>query len=906
MRCPRGLPGWGGRRTIASLVLSAFLAIPAAQGQTAPSAEGGSGFCADGVYYATSWPDGKRPAGLETWGSFCKHGDDDVGRVESQKFWAPSILNLYLAGYPGMPGRKLTLSRIESGEEMELRPPGAPGLKWQLSSFPLPPEWTGRPVKLIAEDRATGYGGWFGFSQPLLPAFSLMFPVIATNGQPSGFCPEGAYPGTIWPSCVRPPGITTWGSFCQPGMAATGWMASRPAVAGDYLTLYVAGFHNMPGIRLAVQDMKSEGQLLLDPSFPAGDVWHQVHVRMPVEWRGRPVRVLAQDQAAGPRGWIAFSDPAPQSLGWQFSVAAKALGLVLLFAALLFLPCAAASLLAAHRGIQDALDLTAIALAALGLTGYGAFWIYLFSRRAGMLFSYAAVSACYLAVVYLLVQPSRVRLLPVKQLVMPGILVVLASGFIVSLGLLRGGADAPLEIPPVRFRPPDLVGDHVLPKILADGVYAGHIPRPIMSDWLSSDRPPLQAGNALWAYAWTRGGRDLEYLVLSVVLQCSFLAGLWGLLSASKISRGCQALAVVMCFFTGFTYVQGFYTWPKLYPVAYLLIIAAYLFTDRYHLVRGSAVTGALIGVLTALAMLCHGGSMFAICGLAGSMLLSGRIPGRRFVLAMAGAAMVTYAPWTLYQKVFDPPGDRLLKFHLTGTQEPRPDVGLARLLVTNYGRLGLGNAVKYKITNFRLLGDSLQPYMQDLAAITASPMPGEDRQRADTADRLRRMKFHFLIPCLGLASLGPVALLAAALSKRRKRAEFAPAFRLWLCTAITIVVWCLLIFGPNGTVVHVGSYFTVIAAIAASCLAFWTVHPGAALAAAGLEILWNAIVYFGVAAPAPLPGDGLVTAALSGPLNAGFAVACVLSAGGIFLALIAFVRGPAGLGRTCPPPQQP
>ena len=105
--------------------------------------------------------------------------------------------------------------------------------------------------------------------------------------------------------------------------------------------------------------------------------------------------------------------------------------------------------------------MTAIALAALGLTGYGAFWIYLFSRRAGMLFSYAAVSACYLAVVYLLVQPSRVRLLPVKQLVMPGILVVLASGFIVSLGLLRGGADAQLEIPPVRFRPPDLVGDHI-------------------------------------------------------------------------------------------------------------------------------------------------------------------------------------------------------------------------------------------------------------------------------------------------------------------------------------------------------------------------------------------------------------------------------------------------------------
>src|SRR5579872_1044112 len=70
------------------------------------------GFCPDGVYGGMRWPNGKRPDGLYTWGSFCAQGDDNVGRVESQNFVAPSALELYLAGYPGLPGRRLILKNV--------------------------------------------------------------------------------------------------------------------------------------------------------------------------------------------------------------------------------------------------------------------------------------------------------------------------------------------------------------------------------------------------------------------------------------------------------------------------------------------------------------------------------------------------------------------------------------------------------------------------------------------------------------------------------------------------------------------------------------------------------------------------------------------------------------------------
>jgi hypothetical protein len=42
-------------------------------------------------------------------------------------------------------------------------------------------------------------------------------------------------------------------------------------------------------------------------------------------------------------------------------------------------------------GVEDQVDLTAVALCALGLTGYVCFWIYLFSHTAGVTFSYASL-----------------------------------------------------------------------------------------------------------------------------------------------------------------------------------------------------------------------------------------------------------------------------------------------------------------------------------------------------------------------------------------------------------------------------------------------------------------------------------------------------------------------------------
>ena len=164
------------------------------------------------------------------------------------------------------------------------------------------------------------------------------------------------------------------------------------------------------------------------------------------------------------------------------------------------------------------------------------------------------------------------------------------------------------------------------------------------------------------------------YLVLSVILQCSFVAPLWSFLTVCEVGRRPLILAVITCLFSGFTFFNGFYTWPKLYPTAFLLIVVAYLLTSRFSRVRDRAAVGALVGTSAALAVLCHGGSMFAILGIAACMIMWRRYPQMKFCLGLAAAFIVFYAPWMLYQKLFDPPGDRLLKFHLAGVIPPHPE----------------------------------------------------------------------------------------------------------------------------------------------------------------------------------------------------------------------------------------
>lgn len=606
--------------------------------------------------------------------------------------------------------------------------------------------------------------------------------------------------------------------------------------------LYVAGYPGTPGVRLALENLQSHRQLPLRFESPPGENWQLYHFPLPPQWKGHIIRVLAADSATRPGGWVGFAQVPPAQARRDRLFALRLLALVLALVAVTMLPAAAACIIAALKGVKAPLDLIAIALLTIGLVGYGAFWSYFLSHAAGLAYSYI-VLASSLAVVVGAMSGARNRMKfgALRRLLLPLVLLSLASVFVTSLGFVYGKPNSIQNYAAQRFVPWDLPIDNFLPKILADDVYREHIPKPMLGDWLSSDRPPLQAGMVLWHYAWTHGNRDAPYQVLGTVFQLTFLVGLWAYLDAAGISRKVTAVLLPVALFSGFTILNSFFVWPKLLPVAFLFIVAAYLFTPRYGEVRANWRAGAVVGAAAALAMLCHGGSAFGLLGLAATVIVLRRIPSLRFILVATLMAGLLYLPWFLYQKYYDPPGDRLLKWHLAGVIDAHPNAKLSDLLISNYRKLGWEGTKNNKIQNLETLSD-VNSSWRDRALLAKSLLAGNRDQRAAAVALLRESIFYRWFWSIDLFTFAPLALLLCAVFRRRRSPEYQQACILWLGTGLTLIVWCILMY--RDTLVHQGCYFTEIAAFTAGVLGLWALSPRLAVIVAACHIVFGLAVY--------------------------------------------------------------
>jgi hypothetical protein len=713
---------------------------------------------------------------------------------------------------------------------------------------------------------------------------------IPTDRPQGGFCRNGVYDHPLWPPGGPPSGVVAWGSYCQSGDDGLGWTASKAVIADSFFSVYLAGYPGSADISLAVENLQSGRQLPLQTANAPGDSWRLFHFPLPSEWKGQPVRLLVEDQAARPDGWVGFTEPdSMPGLKSDALFAGRILGLTLVLFVVLMLPPGAMVITAFLRGVKDPLDLTTVALLAMGFVGYAAFWTYFFSRMAGITYSYVILlSSCAVIVYAGVTARNRRRLRGLRRMAEPVVLMGLASVFVISLGFVYGRPVSVQDYAAQRFGPPSLWIDNFLPKLFADGIFQGHVPRPLASDWLSSDRPPLQTGMVIWIYPGTHGIRELPYQTAATILQLTFLAGLWAYLEAAKVNRKAMALALATAFVSGFVILNSFYTWPKLLPVAFFFILPAYLFTDRFSSVRANWRVGASIGAAAGLAMLCHGGSMFALLGIALTLLFLRRLPSPRFLLAAALAAGLLYLPWMIYQKHYDPPGDRLLKMHLAGVVAVHPEAKLRDLLINNYSNLHARNILEYKLRNFSRLGEDTLGFWKNTATLIQSSFTGKQMQRAEAVAFLRNSIFLHWFSSIDIVILAPLALFLCAILGWHST-EFQQACRLWLCTAITLTVWCLLMFGPGTTVVHQGCYLTEVAAFAGGTLAFWALSPRLATIVTTCHVLFNAALYVWLTPPRP-PGF----ATFMGPLNPVLSFTCFIAAACFALVLwrMAFGRG--------------
>jgi hypothetical protein len=510
----------------------------------------------------------------------------------------------------------------------------------------------------------------------------------------------------------------------------------------------------------------------------------------------------------------------------------------------MLLPSAAACVLAYKMGIHFVADLISIAILTLGLLGFSTFWITLLSHTAGIIYSYAILLISLAGCLFGIVNRHQFSSVVLRQLILCWALLTLAALFVTSVGFLYSDVSQSSTIATTRFTEWPLPADNVLPKLFADEVFQSHIERPMYGDWLSSDRPPLQAGLVLWHYAWTRPPRDLEYQVIATILQLTSIIALWGYLTACNINPRARALVLLVVLGSGFTLVNCFYVWPKFLPVTFLLVVATFLLSPKYFHAQNRWSIGLVTGTASGLAMLSHGGSMFALLGLGITLLLMRRIPSRRFILAATIAALVVYGPWMLYQKYYDPPGDRLLKWHLAGVIPPHPESSFTDLLIRSYSRLTYKQILANKAENFEYLAAGTASFWRTGGVLLSTAITHEFQKRAIAIASLKSAMFFHWLTSLDLLVFGLLALPYGVVSRDCKTAEFSAAWILFLWIGTVLVVWCLVMFGPATTYVHQGSYLTNICAFTGLLLALWAVRPTLAYILGILHVLFNISVY--------------------------------------------------------------
>jgi len=194
------------------------------------------------------------------------------------------------------------------------------------------------------------------------------------------------------------------------------------------------------------------------------------------------------------------------------------------------------------------------------------------------------------------------------------------------------------------------------------------------------------------------GTSELHYQVLGVALQQLWIVGMWALLEVGRVRVRTRALVLIAALVSDITIVHGFFVWPKLVAVGFLLMAAALIFGGCWNTTRRRPGMAVLLASLFALAMLCHGTSVYFVMPLVLFAALHGR-PRYSSVVAAVRSAAILYLPWMAYQHYFDPPGDRLLKSQLAAHGEI-DNRSVLLMIVDAYAKVGVRKAIDNKITN--------------------------------------------------------------------------------------------------------------------------------------------------------------------------------------------------------------
>ena len=496
-----------------------------------------------------------------------------------------------------------------------------------------------------------------------------------------------------------PAGLVTRGSWVNgdafTGIFRSGWYRARSRV-----TLMISGYPHAAGNLLAL-DIRMKGGGVQPIVFHGDDPrehWRPWEVILPDG--AVSFRITATDKATSFRGWLAVSQPVVPDLRLAFMPEAFRPLLAFVAQAILLLAMMLA-LMPGLRALGFSSGLMPFAAAAgVAALGYLAFCCYFTSPLLGRVFSWTVLGGSIVA----LLGPWSARQNHDEFVQALGLAFLIGLSY-VALTCLFGST--PFSGLAANRFVLNMPVDNQIPQIFADRLWAGKSPRHLLGDWLSSDRPPLQTGWLLLTRPAIVGlgfDRDTEASMSGIWFQLLWVPALWALFRRLGSGRWATASMIAAMAFTGFQLFYTIYTWPKLGAAA--LVLGAFIVWQpkQGFTASSSRRDFAIGGIWAALGWLSHGGVAFSLVGLA-PLALFWSWRERQFRhpwLIAAICFIVVSAPWFAYQKLYEPPGNRLMKWHLAGVIPP-DSRGFAETLFDSYRQIGWHGALANRWSNLRL-----------------------------------------------------------------------------------------------------------------------------------------------------------------------------------------------------------
>lgn len=586
-----------------------------------------------------------------------------------------------------------------------------------------------------------------------------------------------------------------------------------PFPAPAALELKVAGYPNSQGNGIVFENSASGARHPINLPDP-GESWSSVRVSLPGSWSGEPVVLRVTDGSTAPAGWLAVAEPQaiPVAAAWWDGLVPRMAAILAAGCALLFLLTAAALAMRDLAVVQGSGRMMAAAALVMAVS-YGLLWVFFFNHSLGALMP----PAIFLGALVLCVMRRKdlAELWRDPDWRLPA-LATLAIAVFVTAVLYSFSVTRPTYlIAAQRWDDYGFPPDNILPSVLADKLRDGAPLKPFWDDWLSSDRPPLQAGwYLLVTPVATAMGAVLDEAnqYAGIWFQMLWVPALWALVRTLKIPPPAAVLVVAAPALSGFFLMNSTYVWPKLGGGA--LMLAAYL--NWFHPPPGQEPgSGRFVlgGVQAGLAFLSHGSVVFALVPVGVLALWRLRSRVRHWVVAVA-MMLVVVAPWVAYQKLSDPPGDRLLKMHLGGIAEV-DGRGLLEAIGGSYAALAPDEILQTRLVNLKIQFRGVWPELTRLSG--------------GNANKIRDHDFRYTFFALGWWNLGFLVLASLAFPAVKKRVavgELRTTGHLLAWCGLTMAFWIAVMFAPGSAVIHQGSYTVQMVLFATLAAVLWRVHP--------------------------------------------------------------------------------